>query len=55
MSNEATIQYGTPGQFKIPIPKALALAIDLKKGEKVVWKIVTKNKLQVIRKGGESY
>ncbi len=52
MSNEATIQYGTPGQFKIPIPKAIALAIDLEKGEKVVWKIITRNKLQIIRKGG---
>jgi len=37
MGRQTTILYGQPGQFKVAIPKALAQAIDLRKGEKVEW------------------
>ena len=37
MGNQTTILYGKPGQYKVAIPKALAQAIELRKGEKVEW------------------
>lgn len=49
MSNRTIILYGKPGQFKVAIPKALALAIGLEKGERVEWRIIDLKTLQLIR------
>lgn len=49
MGNKTTILYGSPGQFKVAIPKALAESIDLEKGEEVEWKIENREMLKLVR------
>jgi bifunctional DNA-binding transcriptional regulator/antitoxin component of YhaV-PrlF toxin-antitoxin module len=49
MGNRTTILYGTPGQFKVAIPKALAQAMGLKKGERVEWILIDLKNLRLKR------
>lgn len=49
MGNETSILYGEPGQYKVPIPKAIAQAVGLEKGERVEWRIVDVNRLELVR------
>jgi len=49
MGTQTTILYGKPGQFKVAIPKALAQAIGLRKGEKVEWILIDLKNLNLKR------
>lgn len=37
--------YDNKGQLRVTIPKALAVALDIKKGDKVQWTIVERDLL----------